>query len=547
MHQISYGPLVQVTFDESHSESWSVSLELAREMQPENPYNSSYEKASTHLRGCGFAVNRFRGEVPLDKMLEKTDVFIIVHPCDPKWERTTSFGTARFSEEDIENIRNSTKKGGGLIIITEYEHQKYGSNLDALLKETGIAINNTTANNQYDCHNGNRTWVYIDPLDTKCHPELLSGVRKACFYRSATCTVTESARAVCRTSSLTAQSECLAAASNLLDGRIIVFCDSDIFGDEYFEEFDHKRLWENTVLWTASNAMGKHLLQRDKRLLGLGDEAVSAWDQIKSCVTQLQELQNADGSVSLKNAQQTNVLVKLLISRTEALSCFFSHQRDYFQTLVEDFNQWEQGGYGKPDFRKSLESWHPESARLDGTLNIAIFPMYLPNARDEVFFEAVLFQVPWPEWLATIESDHFHNPAFVPGILIDYTPGYDSNCAVLFPENVSVKENASNHFGIIFCDRESERFIKYTKLVADFLKFTLPPDFSNLLRSNKLATDAYLLWDLIHDKHHTKGFLPFDPFIIRQRMCRIGCTRWRNLESMQEPILTLARMNYHFL
>ena len=29
--------------------------------------------------------------------------------------------------------------------------------------------------------------------------------------------------------------------------------------------------------------------------------------------------------------------------------------------------------------------------------------------------------------------------------------------------------------------------------------------------------DTYALWDLIHDKSHSVGELPFDPFMIRQR------------------------------
>ncbi|HEX2087960.1 MAG TPA: DUF6421 family protein, partial [Solirubrobacteraceae bacterium] len=38
-----------------------------------------------------------------------------------------------------------------------------------------------------------------------------------------------------------------------------------------------------------------------------------------------------------------------------------------------------------------------------------------------------------------------------------------------------------------------------------------------LLRSEQLSLDAYMLWDLIHDRAHSHGDLPFDPFMIRQR------------------------------
>jgi hypothetical protein len=49
------------------------------------------------------------------------------------------------------------------------------------------------------------------------------------------------------------------------------------------------------------------------------------------------------------------------------------------------------------------------------------------------------------------------------------------------------------------------------------LRLSLPPDAARLLESPKLSEQAYVLWDLIHDRTHSHGELPFDPFMIRQR------------------------------
>ncbi len=38
-----------------------------------------------------------------------------------------------------------------------------------------------------------------------------------------------------------------------------------------------------------------------------------------------------------------------------------------------------------------------------------------------------------------------------------------------------------------------------------------------LLASPELSESAYMLWDLVHDRTHMRGDLPFDPFMIRQR------------------------------
>lgn len=57
------------------------------------------------------------------------------------------------------------------------------------------------------------------------------------------------------------------------------------------------------------------------------------------------------------------------------------------------------------------------------------------------------------------------------------------------------------------------------------LRLNLPPDAAALLASERLSRDAYELWDLIHDRAHGHGDLPFDPCRCsasspRRRACR---------------------------
>ncbi|MDQ6777736.1 MAG: DUF6421 family protein [Actinomycetota bacterium] len=74
-----------------------------------------------------------------------------------------------------------------------------------------------------------------------------------------------------------------------------------------------------------------------------------------------------------------------------------------------------------------------------------------------------------------------------------------------------------NNFGAIFCDREAERFRRVAGAAAELLRLNPPPDAACLLTSPSLSRDAFMLWDLIHDRNHSHGELPFDPFMIRQR------------------------------
>ncbi|HEU5224162.1 MAG TPA: DUF6421 family protein, partial [Candidatus Lumbricidophila sp.] len=43
-------------------------------------------------------------------------------------------------------------------------------------------------------------------------------------------------------------------------------------------------------------------------------------------------------------------------------------------------------------------------------------------------------------------------------------------------------------------------------------------DAASLLDDQALAERTFVMWDLIHDRTHMRGDLPFDPFMIKQRM-----------------------------
>jgi hypothetical protein len=143
--------------------------------------------------------------------------------------------------------------------------------------------------------------------------------------------------------------------------------------------------------------------------------------------------------------------------------------------------------------------------------------MYKQNGSRDTCFEALIVRVPWPDHVAELERTRYDNPKFVPVELVDATYGYESECATLFPETVSVAGRPVNNFGAIFCDRESARLRRVAGEAADLLQLNLPPDAACMLARPDISQQAYILWDLIHDRAHSHGDLPFDPFMIRQR------------------------------
>jgi hypothetical protein len=249
----------------------------------------------------------------------------------------------------------------------------------------------------------------------------------------------------------------------------------------------------------------------------IGVEREPAWLALKAAATELQGLQAKDGSVPEEH-DRARALVAEVIAGIEALAPRFPHDREYLAAAVADLRRWSDEGLGVPDFHDSLVAFQPQRHRVDGLRHLVVFPMYTQNGSPDRHLEAVLVEVIWPEFIARLEGEHYGNKLFVSLRLIDFTPGYDTNSAVLFPETVSVAEVPPFTWGAIFQDREAARYGHVVRAAAEITKLGLPEDAERLLDDQALAERTFVMWDLIHDRTHMRGDLPFDPFMIKQRM-----------------------------
>ncbi len=258
----------------------------------------------------------------------------------------------------------------------------------------------------------------------------------------------------------------------------------------------------------------------------------ASWLQIKDACIRLQGIQAKDGSVPrAKDHAIARAAVSSLTDGIDSLASHFTYDEDYLRAVITDCQAWESSGFGVPDFYDSLNLFHPERTRVDGTAHLVVFPMYTQNGSANRFFEAVLCETIWPDFVSTLEADRYSNALFVPERFLDYTPGYDTNSAVLFPESVAVTprvpagspEGTSPSlpaftWGAIFADREAARFRSVVRHAIEITKLDLPPEAQELLENQTLTEKTFVMWDLIHDRTHMRGDLPFDPFMIKQRM-----------------------------
>lgn len=269
-----------------------------------------------------------------------------------------------------------------------------------------------------------------------------------------------------------------------------------------------------------------HLTTADKAIIGQPEvvedaaaaETSAAWLDLKAAVVALQPLQTRDGSIPDETAHPAaRALVARIVDDIRALAPAFPHDADYLAAVVADFGTWVDGGFGVPDFFDALVAFAPADHRIDGLRHLVVFPMNTQNGSPDKLVEALIVEVIWPEFIAELEQT-YTNRLFLSLRFIDFTPGYDTNSAVLFPETVAMREIPAFTWGAIFQDREAARFRRVVEAAADITKLDLLPSQRALLDDQQIAIETFVMWDLIHDRSHMRGDLPFDPFMIKQRM-----------------------------
>jgi hypothetical protein len=503
---------VQVLFDEAHSEAWTIRPELARTMQPAHPGDASYARAAELLGSRDFSVAANTDGPLTADALAGVDVLVIAHPSDPRWERTTGSGEPLLSAGELDAIESYVRAGGGLIVMGETEQDKYGNNLNELLARFGLRLTNDTVQD-YEHHAGAPSWILgeLGQGGRGNDGDLLARVGQVCFYRSTTIVSENGARVLARThATASVPGAPLLVAAEHGDGRVVVLADSDLFGDDCIDELDHGALWLNLAYWVTGGRSGGEAT--------IAGEMPAGWDELRDETNALALLQEPKGELKADTDRDVaSAHVDAILGTLERLAPDFPHQARYLEMAAADLRGWRESGYGKPDFTRALDAFRPDQNRVNGRRSLAFFPMYKQNGSLETCFEALIFDVPWPDWIAELERTRFDNAKYVPVALVAATRGYDSECAVLFPEMVSTASRPVNNFGAIFCDRESARLRRIGGAAADLLRINLPPDAARLLHDPEISQQAYILWDLVHDRNHSHGDLPFDPFMIRQR------------------------------
>ena len=507
----------RILIDQSHSQAWTIDLELAAEMNPANPADASYANFKELAESAGFDVLSHTSGTISESTLQAVDVLVLPHAASPEWEHTVGYGSPLLEKSEITAIQAFVAAGGGLLVLGENEQAKYGNNFNELIADYGIKLTNETVQDPARNFKDVASWPKPE-FPTLLLSDFRFMVHEVVLYRTGTLDLgTDFAGEVfLRTSesALPAQAA-VAAATRAAEGQVVVIADSDIFGDDSINDLDNSKLLMNILGFLALGAkQGTRDVASARKLLTDNP----GWTALQAAIESMRPMQNKDGAIedASQHAQAASLLDQVIIS-IRALTPNFSHQTEYLTQVVKDLEAWREGGFAKPDFYQSLELFRPDLLRSNDVQHLAVFSMYTQNGNPNRNLEALVTNTFWPTWLADKEKK-YSNPAFIPIEFIGFTAGYDTNSAVFFPETVAVREVATYHWGGIFCDREAARFRKVVAGAKELLHLPLPVNAEELLADQLLAQETFVLWDLIHDRTHSRGDLPFDPFMIKQRM-----------------------------
>lgn len=540
-------PVARILIDESHRAAWTTRPDVAARMNPVNPADASYAQAAGALARAGLAVEVHVDGPLTEDVLAGVDALVLLHGAEDAWEHTTGEGSPRLSAEEQVAVERFVGSGGGLVLIGETEQRKYGNDVVDLAARFGVDVDNVTVQDPAHAYKDVPTWALAE-LARGARHDLVARVGAACFYRAgAVRSADPTAETPARTSATADPAHAgLVVTTTCGGGRVVVTADSDLFGDDSISDLDNRALWVNLVTWAAGSRAERSTSSADAADR-LAEDA--AWLSLVAAVERLRPLTAKDGSIAPEHHDVARACVAEVRSSIQALAPRFPHQQDHLAATLVDLDRWADAGFGVPDFLDSLMVFRPDLHRVDGIEHLVVFPMYTQNGNPSRNLEAVVTRTFWPDWLAEQEQT-YDNPAFVPIEFVGFTSGYDTHSAVLFPETVATRETAQFHWGGIFCDREAARFRMVTRAAADTLRLALPPDADLLVNDQRLAQETFVLWDLIHDRTHGRGDLPFDPFMIKQRMpywmyaleeLRCDLTTYRETRALDDAGVHLGR------
>ena len=414
-------------------------------------------------------------------------------------------------------------RGGGLIVLGETEQDKYGNNLNELLARFGIQIENATVQD-YEHHHHARPPGSSPPSTTAraaapAGADPLAGVEAACFYRAGTLDAANGARALARTHAdrLAPQRPARRRRPRTARAASSSPPTPTSSATTASPSSTTSTLWLNLVYWAAQpafaadGAAARLAGHRRPRLAPAQGRRRGAPPHARR-PTARSTPPSHDPATPAQPRRRDRRRRRRRSSPASRTSTTTS-TRSPPTSLA-----WADAGFAKPAFDRSIEAFRPERERRDGIEHLVVFPMYKQNASRDTCFEALVVRVPWPDWIAELERTATTTPSSSRSPSSTTPPATTPSAPSSSPRPSPPPSGPPS--------TTSARSSATARPSASAASAAPPPRSSaSTCRPTPPAcsprpssrASAYMLWDLVHDRTHMRGDLPFDPFMIRQR------------------------------
>ncbi|HEX3131788.1 MAG TPA: DUF4350 domain-containing protein [Thermoanaerobaculia bacterium] len=242
---------MRVLYDETHNQTWTADPLLALAMSRrsnEAPRYYSYAHLADLVRSVLAGEHRRLTEGPITaERLKEIDILFLNHCCSSRHSHLGVGGEAFFSVEEITAVVEAVEAGMGLLVLGEFENERWGWNVNDLLRNFGLRFNNDLAEVPGHAVHAGRQLHVFEARNINDHP-ISQGVGTVSYCSGCTVGLLEDQpkAVVCGSGGAA-----LIAAAEVGRGRVVVAGDSDLFAEPYVSYNDNARLLVQTLQWLA--------------------------------------------------------------------------------------------------------------------------------------------------------------------------------------------------------------------------------------------------------------------------------------------------------
>ena len=439
MKTLAQPKVARVLFDESHSEAWTIRRELAEQMQPAHPEDSSYAHRRRQARPAATSTSSPTPTAPSPARPSPARTSSSSPtPPTPSGRRPPTPAARPSRDDELDALDEFVRGGGGLIVLRRdragqvrqqperpprpLRHRGRKRHRPGLRAQPQRPLLGARRPRRRLRERQRRRWRRRASTEGPHSVDLLARVHEACFYRSGTLALHNGGHVLARTFST-------ASPSGAPDRRRLAARRRAASSSSPTPTSSATTASASSTTRTSGSTSSTGPPQPAfGGLEPVTDSAAAADRQWAELKRGGRGAPRDPGAGRLGRPRKARGLPPCRAGRGDL------QRRRRPRPPLPAPARLHRGPARRPrplgDERLHQAGLHPldrglppGADRRDGIEHLVVFPMYKQNASRDTCFEALIVRVPWPEFVADLEAARYDNPKFVPVNFVDYTVG----------------------------------------------------------------------------------------------------------------------------